>query len=72
MPQRTDLEKDKTGVFSGLYAVNPVNKNKMPIWIADYVVISYGTGANMAVPSGDERDFDFANEYNLPFIEYYY
>ncbi|MCI6441464.1 MAG: leucine--tRNA ligase [Spirochaetia bacterium] len=67
--QRTDLAKDKTGVFSGSYAINPVNGKKIPIWIADYVLISYGTGAIMAVPAHDDRDWDFAKKFNLPIIE---
>ncbi len=67
--ERTDLNKDKTGVFSGSYAINPVNKKLIPIWIADYVLISYGTGAIMAVPAHDTRDWDFAKKFNLPIIE---
>ena len=67
--ERTDLAKDKTGVFSGSYAINPVNKKLIPIWIADYVLISYGTGAIMAVPAHDERDWEFAKKFNLPIIE---
>ncbi|GHV96631.1 leucine--tRNA ligase [Spirochaetia bacterium] len=66
--ERTDLAKEKTGVFSGAYAINPVNNEKIPIWIADYVLISYGTGAIMAVPAHDERDWDFAKAFNLPII----
>ena len=66
---RTDLAKDKTGVFSGSYAVNPVNGKRIPIWIADYVLISYGTGAIMAVPAHDTRDWEFAKKFNLPIIE---
>ena len=66
---RTDLAKDKTGVFSGSYAVNPVNGKKIPIWIADYVLISYGTGAIMAVPAHDTRDWEFAKKFGLPIIE---
>jgi len=66
--ERTDLAKGKTGVFSGAYAVNPVNDQKIPIWIADYVLISYGTGAIMAVPAHDERDWEFAKEFKLPII----
>jgi leucyl-tRNA synthetase len=66
--ERTDLAKEKTGVFSGAYAINPVNDQKIPIWIADYVLISYGTGAIMAVPAHDERDWDFAKAFNLPII----
>ena len=67
--ERTDLAKVKTGVFSGSYAVNPVNEQKIPIWIADYVLISYGTGAIMAVPAHDERDWEFAKVFGLPIIE---
>ncbi|MFJ8264362.1 leucine--tRNA ligase [Peribacillus asahii] len=67
--ERTDLAKDKTGVFTGAYAINPVNGAKMPIWIADYVLISYGTGAIMAVPAHDERDYEFAVKFELPIIE---
>ena len=66
---RTDLAKEKTGVFSGSYAINPVNGKKIPIWIADYVLISYGTGAIMAVPAHDTRDWEFAKKFNLPIIE---
>ncbi|MDP3920654.1 MAG: leucine--tRNA ligase [Candidatus Omnitrophota bacterium] len=65
---RTDLAKEKTGVFTGGYAVNPVNDEKIPVWIADYVLISYGTGAIMAVPAHDERDFEFAHQFDLPII----
>ncbi len=67
--ERTDLAKEKTGVFSGAYAVNPVNGARIPIWIADYVLISYGTGAIMAVPAHDERDWDFAKAFDLPIIQ---
>ena len=67
--ERTDLAKDKTGVFTGAYAVNPVNNEKMPIWIADYVLMSYGTGAIMAVPAHDERDYEFATKFELPIVE---
>jgi len=67
--ERTDLAKEKTGVFSGAYAINPVNDKKIPIWIADYVLISYGTGAIMAVPAHDERDWEFAKVFNLPIIQ---
>jgi leucyl-tRNA synthetase len=63
---RTDLAKEKTGVFTGAYAINPVNGEKIPIWIADYVMISYGTGAIMAVPAHDTRDLEFAQKFNLP------
>lgn len=65
---RTDLAKDKTGVFTGAYAINPVNNEKIPIWISDYVLISYGTGAIMSVPAHDERDFEFAQKFDLPII----
>ncbi len=67
--ERTDLAKEKTGVFTGAYAINPASGEKMPIWIADYVLASYGTGAIMAVPAHDERDYEFAIEFNLPIIE---
>ncbi|RKX86050.1 MAG: leucine--tRNA ligase [Spirochaetes bacterium] len=67
--ERTDLAKEKTGVFTGAYAVNPVNNKKIPIWISDYILISYGTGAIMAVPAHDERDFEFAEKFNLPIIQ---
>jgi leucyl-tRNA synthetase len=63
---RTDLAKDKTGVFTGRYAINPVNSKKIPVWVADYVLIGYGTGAIMAVPAHDTRDFEFARKYKLP------
>jgi leucyl-tRNA synthetase len=65
---RTDLAKEKTGEFTGAYAINPVNNEKIPIWISDYVLISYGTGAIMSVPAHDERDFEFAKKFNLPII----
>jgi leucyl-tRNA synthetase len=65
---RTDLAKDKSGEFTGAYAINPVNGKKTPIWISDYVLISYGTGAIMSVPAHDERDFEFAKKFNLPII----
>ena len=65
---RTDLNKDKTGVFLGNYAINPVNSAKMPIWISDYVIMSYGTGAIMAVPGQDQRDWDFAKKFELNII----
>ena len=64
--ERTDLNKDKTGVFTGAYAINPVNGEKVELWIADYVLVSYGTGAVMAVPAHDERDYEFATKFNLP------
>lgn len=66
--QRTDLAKEKTGVFTGAYAVNPVNGVHIPIWVADYVLISYGTGAIMAVPAHDQRDWEFAREFDLPIV----
>ncbi|MCO6183803.1 leucine--tRNA ligase [Leuconostoc fallax] len=64
--ERTDLNKDKTGAFTGAYGVNPINGEQLPIWIADYVLSSYGTGAIMAVPAHDERDYDFAKKFDLP------
>lgn len=67
--ERTHLLKEKTGVFTGCYAINPVNNKKIPIWIADYVLIHYGEGAIMAVPAHDQRDFEFAKKFNLPIIE---
>jgi len=67
--ERTDLAKDKSGVFTGAYAVNPVNGKKVPIWIADYVLGGYGTGAIMAVPGHDERDWEFAKKFGLPILE---
>jgi len=66
---RTEINKDKTGVFTGSYAINPLSKEEMEIWVADYVLISYGTGAIMAVPGHDERDWDFATKYKLPIKE---
>jgi leucyl-tRNA synthetase len=66
---RTDLAKDKSGQFTGAYAINPVNGEKIPIWISDYVLISYGTGAIMSVPAHDERDFEFATKFKLPIIQ---
>ena len=66
--ERTDLNKDKTGVFTGAYAINPVNGKELPIWISDYVLVSYGTGAIMAVPAHDERDYAFAKKFNLDII----
>jgi leucyl-tRNA synthetase len=66
--ERTELAKDKTGVFTGAYAVNPATGGKIPIWIADYVLAGYGTGAIMAVPGGDQRDFEFAEKFGLPVI----
>jgi leucyl-tRNA synthetase len=67
--ERTDLAKDKTGVFTGAYAINPVNGAKVPIWISDYVLLSYGHGAIMAVPAHDERDWDFAKAMRLPIVQ---
>ena len=67
--ERTELNKDKTGVFTGAYAINPVNNTKIPIYISDYVLASYGTGAIMAVPAHDERDYDFAIKFNIPIIQ---
>ncbi|MBM7646498.1 leucyl-tRNA synthetase [Scopulibacillus daqui] len=67
--ERTELSKEKTGVFTGGYGINPVNGEKLPIWIADYVLMSYGSGAIMAVPAHDERDYEFAQKFNLPIIE---
>ncbi len=64
--ERTHIEKDKTGVFTGSYCVNPINKEKVPIWIGDYVVASYGGGVVMVVPAHDERDFEFAKKFDLP------
>lgn len=66
--ERTDLNKDKSGVFTGAYAINPVNGKEVPIWISDYVLISYGSGAIMAVPAHDERDYEFAKKFNLDII----
>jgi leucyl-tRNA synthetase len=66
---RTELSKDKTGVFTGAYAINPVNGVKVPVWISDYVLVSYGTGAIMAVPAHDERDFEFATKFGLDIIQ---
>jgi leucyl-tRNA synthetase len=66
--ERTAADKEKTGVFTGAYAINPVNGQRIPIWIADYVLMTYGTGAIMAVPAHDERDFDFARKFGLPII----
>ncbi len=66
--ERTELNKEKTGVFTGAYAINPVNGKKIPIWIADYVLASYGTGAIMAVPAHDDRDWEFAKKFNLEII----
>jgi len=65
---RTDLAKDKTGVFTGRFAINPVNSKKIPVWVADYVLTGYGTGAIMAVPAHDNRDFEFAQKFSLPIL----
>ncbi|MHC4216199.1 MAG: leucine--tRNA ligase, partial [Planctomycetota bacterium] len=65
---RTDLAKEKSGVFTGAYAINPVNEQKIPIWISDYVLISYGTGAIMSVPAHDDRDYEFAKKFDLEII----
>ncbi|UCF97925.1 MAG: leucine--tRNA ligase [Spirochaetaceae bacterium] len=67
--ERTDLAKEKTGVFTGGYAINPVNDEKIPVWISDYILISYGTGAIMAVPAHDQRDFEFAEIFDLPIVQ---
>jgi len=67
--ERTDTTKEKTGVFTGAYAINPVNDKEIPIWIADYVLASYGTGAIMAVPAHDDRDYEFAKTFDLPIVE---
>ncbi len=67
--ERQSLDKDKTGVFTGAYAINPVNNEEIPIWISDYVLISYGTGAIMAVPGHDERDWEFATKFHIPIVE---
>jgi leucyl-tRNA synthetase len=67
--ERTDLAKEKTGVFTGAYAINPVNNERIPIWVADYVLMSYGSGAIMAVPAHDERDYEFATKFDLPIVE---
>ena len=67
--ERTELSKDKTGVFTGAYAINPVNNKEIPIWISDYVLATYGTGAIMAVPAHDDRDYEFAKKFNIPIIQ---
>ena len=67
--ERTELNKDKTGVFTGAYAINPVNDKKIPIWISDYVLMTYGTGAIMAVPAHDERDYEFAKKFGIDIIQ---
>lgn len=67
--ERTELNKDKTGVFTGAYAINPVNGKEIPIWISDYVLATYGTGAIMAVPAHDDRDYEFARKFNIPIVQ---
>lgn len=67
--ERTELNKDKTGVFTGAYAINPVNDKLIPIWISDYVLMSYGSGAIMAVPAHDDRDYEFAKKFNIEIIQ---
>ncbi|MGN7309718.1 leucine--tRNA ligase [Alkalicoccobacillus gibsonii] len=67
--ERTELSKEKSGAFTGAYAINPINGEKIPVWIADYVLVSYGTGAIMAVPAHDERDYEFATAFSLPIRE---
>ena len=67
--ERTELNKDKTGVWTGAYAINPVNNKKIPIWISDYVLMTYGTGAIMAVPAHDDRDYEFAKKFNIEIIQ---
>ena len=68
--ERTELAKDKTGVvLGGLTAINPINNTEIPIWISDYVLMTYGTGAIMAVPAHDDRDWEFAKKFNLPMIQ---
>ena len=67
--ERTELQKEKSGVFTGAYAINPTNQEKIPIWVADYVLYGYGTGAIMAVPGHDERDWEFARAHDLPIVE---
>jgi leucyl-tRNA synthetase len=67
--ERGEMNKDKTGVFTGAYAINPVNGQNIPVWIADYVMMGYGTGAIMAVPAHDERDFAFAEKFSLPIVQ---
>ena len=67
--QRTELNKDKSGIFTGSYAINPVNNERIPIWVGDYVLVTYGSGAIMAVPGHDERDYEFAKKYNLKIVQ---
>ena len=66
--ERTDLAKEKTGVFTGAFAINPANNERIPIWIADYVLMGYGTGAIMGVPAHDARDLEFARKFDLPVV----
>src|SRR5690625_659774 len=66
--ERTELSKEKTGVFTGAFAVNPATEERVPVWVADYVLATYGTGAIMAVPGQDERDWEFAEKFDLPII----
>ena len=66
--ERAQGDREKHGAFTGRYVVNPVNGEKVPVWVADYIVADYGTGAVMAVPCGDQRDFEFARKYDLPII----
>ena len=66
--ERAQGNKEKHGAFTGRYVVNPVNGEKVPVWVADYIVADYGTGAVMAVPCGDQRDFEFAKKYDLPIV----
>ena len=66
--ERQKVDKEKTGVFTGGHVINPVNGAEIPVWIADYVLMGYGTGAIMAVPGHDERDFEFATEFKLPIV----
>ena len=67
--ERTELNKEKTGVFIGRYAINPINNKEIPIYISDYVLASYGTGAIMAVPAHDDRDYEFAKKFNIPIVQ---
>ena len=67
--QRTDLNKDKSGIFTGSYAINPINGKNIPIWIGDYVLAGYGSGAIMAVPGHDQRDYEFAKKYKLNIVQ---
>ena len=67
--ERMSTEKEKTGVFTGGYVTNPVNGEQVPVWIADYVLMGYGTGAIMGVPAHDQRDFEFARKFDIPIVE---